>query len=444
MRRTATFRIFALLFAFVLLLSSLSIPTFADNESFPDVSRAESAFLFNINTDKLIYSKSMDKKIFTGSVTKMVGGLILCEYFANRMDDAVIITDNMLANAQGAKIKLSAGDTVTFKDLLYGVVCGGGNDACYTLAFALSGSVEAFVTLMNNTVISWGATSTVFTNPSGYDDPNMYTTAEDVLIISQRAAKNKLYMDASSSLSYTIKPQNSSKELKLFNRNSLISSFYASGYQNKYAYGLIAGFTDLGQYTAITYLEKDGTEFLCGIMGAQDTYDPKEILSYKYINAISEYAFKNYKYQKIFVEDKYICTLNVNLALPEGDSEFATVDCYSSSDIYALVSPDFNIDKDVSYKYYLHHKELYAPVRQGIVVGGIDVIYDGKIIGSTQLLAGESVEENSILFSLNNMKAFFLGRFFILSVILFVFLTALYLLIDALNINLKNKIKRKK
>ena len=444
MRKNAAFRVFVLLFILSLIITALPLPAFAEDEAFPDVSGAESVFLFNLNTNKLIFYKDIENRIFTGSITKMVCGMIFCEYFAERADESVEITGEMLSSAQGAKIKLVAGDVITLKDLLYGVICGGGNDACYSLAIALSGSVEAFVTLMNNTVRSWGASNTFFTNPSGYDDANMYTTAEDVLIIAQRAAKNELYMEASSALSYVIKPQNSGKEIKLFNRNSLISSFYASGYQNKHAYGLIAGFTDLGQYTAITYLEKDGTEFLCGVMGAKTTDDPHQILSYQYVNAISEYAFANYKYQKIFDKDKYICTLDVSLALPEVNSEAANVDCYSAGEIYALVTPGFNMDNDITFGYYLHHKELYAPVKPDTVVGGVDVYYNGEIIGSTKLITGESVEENSILYSLNAMKAFFMDRFFVISIAFFALFISIYFFLQFFSVSFTNKSKRKR
>lgn len=444
MRKKALLRIFALLFVLSISVTAFTVPANAQNDNFPDVSEADAVFLFNINTDKLVYSKNIDKKIFTGSVTKMTCGVIFCEYFSDRIDETVEITESMISRAQGAKIKLSAGDVVSYKDLLYGVICGGGNDACYALAIALSGSVEAFVKLMNDTVASWGADNTYFTNPSGYDDENMYTTAEDVLLISQRAASNELYMEASSSLSYIIKPQNSEKEIKLFNRNSLISSFYASGYQNKHAYGLIAGFTDLGQHSVVTYLEKNGTAFLCAVMGAKEQAYSKDILSYKYANEISEYAFENYKYQKVFDEDQYICTLDVGLALPEVNSDKATVDCYSKDEIYALVSPTFDITQDITYKYYLHENELNAPIGEGAVLGGVDIFYNDEIIGSTKLLAKESVEENSILFSLDKMKAFFLDRFFISSMISFVLLLIAYFVTEALNIKLIKTSKRKK
>jgi len=430
MRKKIFLRLTALLISFLALISFFSVFTYAAEDSFPDTSEADAVFLYNINTNKLIYSQGFENKIFTGSVTKMMCGMVFCEQFSSKLGDSVKITSDMLKNVSGAKIRLTEGDTVSFKDLLYGAICGGGNDACYALAIACCGSVDKYVSLMNETVASWSADNTVFTNPSGYDDVNMQTTAEDVLIISKRAYQNELYMEVSSSLSYTIKPLESDKEIKIFNRNSLISSYYASGYQNKYAYGLIAGFTDLGQYTAITYLEKDGTEFLCGVMGAKDVPESKDILSYKYVNDIAEYAFSHYKYKKIFEGGKYICTLDVGLALPKDNADSATVSCYSEDDVYALINPSASTENDIVYGYYLHDKKLSAPIAEDSVLGGVDIFYKGELVGSTKLVTGESVEENRILYTLNSMKRFFMGRFFILSAIFFVALTAVYIFID--------------
>lgn len=442
MKKNFFLRSIAFLFFLLWILNIFSVTSFAEDERFPDTSDATAVLLYNINSDKIIFSKNSDQKIFPGSVAKMMCGMVFCETFHDRLEDSVTITNDMIKNAEGAKIKLSAGDIVTYKDLLYGVICGGGNDACYALAVACAGSVREYVQIMNDTASEWGLEDTFFTNPSGYDDANMFTTASDVLALAQRSYQNALYLEASSSLSYTIKPQNADKEIKIFNRNSLISSYYASGYQNKHAYGLIAGFTDLGQYTAITYLKKGETEFICAVLGAKESADSKEILSYKYVNEISEYAFENYQFKKVFDANKYICTLDVDFALPQANEDRATVDCYSKSDVYALINLAASVEDDIVFGYYLHSDHIEAPVQKGCVVGGVDIFYKGELIGSTKLIAGEDIAENSILFTLNSMKKFFLGRLFIISIVFFVILFTAYLFLKT-NKRTKSPYKRK-
>ena len=84
MRNSTLFRVFILLFSFTLTITACSLPAHADDNYFPDVSAADAVFLFNLNTNKIIFSKNIDKQIFTGSLTKMVSGIIFCEYFAAR------------------------------------------------------------------------------------------------------------------------------------------------------------------------------------------------------------------------------------------------------------------------------------------------------------------------------------------------------------------------
>ena len=192
MKKLIFLKAIVLLISLSFIIGALSLPASAERDPFPDVSKADAVFLYNVNTDKLIWSKNLDKSIFTGSITKMMCGITFCELFSDRLDQSITITEEMISGAEGAKIKLASGDTLTYKDLLYGVICGGGNDACYALAYACSGSVEAYVKLMNDLALSFGLSDTLFTNPSGYDDEKMYTTAYDTLSLARRAINNEL------------------------------------------------------------------------------------------------------------------------------------------------------------------------------------------------------------------------------------------------------------
>ena len=130
--------------------------------------------------------------MFPGSSVKMMTGLIACEMLGTRLDEVVEITDELIKGAQGWNIKLKAGMRVTVKDLLYGVLCGCGNDATTAIATLCSGGVNSFVEYMNIKAESLGMKNTHFTNPTGIDDSLMYSTLSDIMIIAKEVCKNQL------------------------------------------------------------------------------------------------------------------------------------------------------------------------------------------------------------------------------------------------------------
>ena len=431
--------IISLILLVSLLLTGLfSFNVTAQELTLPDTSKAENIFLYNTNTDKIVYSKNINKKIFPGSTVKIMTGLIICESFYNRLDEQVAITQEMIDNSSGWNIKLKEGMTVSVKDLLYGILCGGGNDAAIALAIHCSGSVDRFVSDMNAKATALKMKNTYYTNPTGLDDDLMYSTASDILILAKEAYKNDLYLDISSSMSYVYTPQGSSEEIKFFNRNALISNFYSLGYRNLNAYGIIAGNTTSGGYCAITYSEKNGTGYLCAAMNA--SADDNNIYSYSIVNSLLDFAFDNYSYLQIAKKNEFICTLDTRFALPDNNSN-TKVKCVIMDDVYTLTNKNINVDTDLKYRYYLHTEVLDAPIEKGAIVGGVDILYDGEVIGNAFLITDEEIDPSKILLRLNNFKIFFTGRFFILSLSITIISLLIY---SRINMIILRKGKRKK
>ena len=440
MRRALTRLVVLFLMVSLLITGIFSLHASAESTerpSIPDTSMAEYVFLYNVNTDKMVYSKNANKKIFPGSAVKLMTGLIVCEKFADNLDEKITITQEMIDLSTGWNIKLEAGMAVTVEDLLYGVLCGGGNDAAIALAIHCSGSVDSFVGEMNSRAQSLNLKNTHFTNPTGLDDTEMFSTVADILILAKESYKNTLYLNISSAMSYVYTPEGTNTEIKFFNRNSLISNFYALGYRNLNAYGLVSGNTSLGGYCTITYAEKNGTGYLCGVMNAQAHGD--NIYAYSIINSLLDYAFDNYSYVQIAQKDKFVCTVNTKFALPDNKKD-AKIRCVIMDDVYTLTHKDINIDTDLKYRYYLHTEFLNAPVEEGIIVGGVDILYDGEVIGNAFLITEGTVEASGLLLILNNLKEFFTGRFFILSLSFSIVALLIY---GRVNMTILRKGKRK-
>ncbi len=408
----------------VVLLSAFSVFVGADAEiQFPDAAHANAVCLYNLNTNKSIYSKNTNEKIFPAGAVKMTTGLIACQMLSERLDEYITIDEEMLRGAEGASIKLKVGMTVQIRDLIYGVLCGGGNDAALALANICAKSTAEFVALMNNKAKEWGLASTHFTNPTGIDDTSMYSTLSDIMIVSKLAAENELYIEASSAASYEFLPLDSKSSFKFFNRNALISTFYSADYKYPYASGLIVGNTDLGGNCVISLAEKNGTSYICAVMGADK--DENHSYSYKIATEMFSFAFDNFSYKKIAQAGELFCYVSVNMVVPQNGKP-AQVRCVLRDDVYALTKKGIDIDRDLTYRYYFHENPVQAPITIGEIVGGVDVILNGNVIGTGVMITENSLTATPILILLENMRSFFTSRFFISATATFVLLMLLY------------------
>ncbi len=418
-------RLLCLCLCLVCLFGVLELTVSAE-KTFPDTTEARAVCLYNLNTANYIYSKAMNEKIFPAGAVKMCAGLIACEMLSARLDDKITVSSDMLIGASGANIKLKAGMTVKAVDLLYGVICGGGNDASLVLACVCSQNPERFTELMNDKAREWGLAYTHFTNPSGTDDKNMYSTLSDIMIIAQRAAQNELYMKISSAQSYEFTPEGAGTTVKFFNRNALISTFYSADYKFTKASGMIVGNTDLGGQCVISLAKSGNTEYICAVMGAAQ--DEDNIYSYKIATELFSFAFDNFSYSKIAEAGALTCSLPLSM-VPSDNNEPTTVLCTLKNDVYALIERGLDTDSRLTYRYYFHAEPLAAPVSAGSVVGGVDIMLDGEIIGTGVMVAAGDVAESNMHVLMNNMKSFFVGRLFITFALIFTLLSLFYFLV---------------
>jgi len=304
---------------------------------------------------------------------------------------------------------------VIVENLLYGVLCGGGNDASLVLATLCSGSITTFVEQMNATAEAWGLKNTYFTNPTGLDDKNMYSTLGDIMTIAKRAYQNEKYIEFSSATSYIYTPIDSEEQIKIFNRNCLISTYYAYGYKNPNAVGLIAGNTDLSGYSAITYAERGSSGYICAVMNAVEK--DGVIYSFELVNKLLSYAFGSFSYIKIAEKGQYVCDTEVLFTMPRSENQDVTLNCVIKDDVYALTAADIDPKYDLKYRYYFHYDDLRAPITEGMIIGGVDIIYNGEIIGNAPIVAQSDVEASKLLISLHDLRSFFSSTFFLFSLL---------------------------
>ncbi len=151
---------------------------------------AGAAVLMDSVTGKVLYEKNAYTQMGMASTTKIMTAILAIE--KGNLQDVVTVSSNA-AGLEGTSMYLALGEKVKLEDLLYGLMLPSGNDAAVAIAEHISGSVEAFAEQMNEKAKEIGANQTHFTNPHGLYDPQHYTTAYDLALISRYAMQNPVF-----------------------------------------------------------------------------------------------------------------------------------------------------------------------------------------------------------------------------------------------------------
>ena len=146
---------------------------------------SSNAILYNLNDGEVLMEKQADEKVKIASLTKIMTALVAIENIDN-LNKVVKIPEEGLvglveANASVAGFKVN--DEVTYLDLLYGVLLPSGADAVQTLAYYIAGGNDEFVKLMNDKAKELGLNDTHFSNPTGLNSDNHYSSVRDMGLI---------------------------------------------------------------------------------------------------------------------------------------------------------------------------------------------------------------------------------------------------------------------
>ncbi len=143
---------------------------------------AQGAGVFNLDRAQVEYSQNLFEKLYPASTTKILTAYIILKY--GNPDDMVTVSENAVNQASDSSVcGLKAGDVISVRDLLYGLMLASGNDAAIALAEYYSGSIEAFAEVMNQEALKLGASGSHFVNPNGLPDENHYTTVYDMYLM---------------------------------------------------------------------------------------------------------------------------------------------------------------------------------------------------------------------------------------------------------------------
>lgn len=331
----------------------------------PSVS-AESAILMCVENGKVLYSKNSDSRMSMASTTKIMTSLIAIE--AAIPNKEIIVTQNMVG-VEGTSMGLMAGDSVSMKELIYGMLLQSGNDAAHTVACVIAGDEEKFARLMNERASEIGMKNTSFATASGLDRENHYSTAYDMALLACECIKNPEFSAICSQKSAKLTYGNPPYKRTLTNHNRLLWLYEG-------CIGLKTGFTKKSGRCLVSAAKRDGLTLVAVTLNAPDDWNDHTVML--------DYGFSQLTG---FVLN---CDLtSVKVPVCGGKRSFVNLK-QSYEPVYPADGNGYSCE-------ILLRPFEYAPINQGDILGKAVYYSQGRVIAQVPLEAADDVARETVV-----------------------------------------------
>ena len=333
---------------------------------------APAACLIEQQTGTVIYEKDAHSRRHIASVTKVMTLLLIMEAIEAgtlSWEDSITASRNA-ASMGGSQIWLEEGEQMTVREMVKCITVVSANDCSVAMAEHLSGTEQAFAQRMNERAAELGMADTHFTNCTGlFDEDEHYSCAYDVAVMARELISHEAIREFSTIWMDTARDG----EFGLSNTNKLI--YYYDG-----ATGLKTGFTNGAKYCLAATAEREGTEYVAAVLGA-DTSDGR----FESAKTLLSYGFANFT----------VCDLSASVPLPRIPVELGkqgyVMPSYGEAAVTLLekqTAQGLRFVPELS-------ETLEAPVTAGQQIGSVKVYSGETLLRELPVLASETVERMS-------------------------------------------------
>ena len=342
--------------------------------------KARTAILQDFLSGEILYEKEPDRSIYPASMTKIMTSIIafdLIKLGDLSLDDKFIVSEKAwrLSTSGFSSMFIMVGDEVSVENLLHGIITASGNDACIALAEGIAGTEEEFAILMTAKAKEIGMENTNFSNSSGINHPDNYSTVRDILTMSNFLIKEhpefyKWFANKEFTWDRT-----GGDPITQGNRNPLL-------YKNMGADGIKTGYLAVEKFSLASSLERKGRR-LIAVGSGFETKNSRSRESSKLLT----YGLTNFDLVEINNSNKPIDKIDVWLGKQK------QLDVYVNEDIYKTIKKAKKKLLKVALKY---EGPVEAPIKKDDIIGKFRVVYDDELVGEYNLLAATNIEKVNI------------------------------------------------
>ena len=363
------FRFGAALLAGLLALA-MSLPALAQDFD----SKAKFAVLMDYETGSILYDKNAEQRLEPASMAKLMTLAVVFSYLQQnklKLDDEFFISEHAWkdggAKSGGSTMFAVLNSKVSVENLIKGVIVQSGNDGAIALAEGIAGTEETFAKIENQLAKQIGLTNSHFTNATGLPDPDQYSTAHDLALLSRYIIKTFPEFYPIFSM-----PEFTWNKIKQPNRNSLLEVGIGVD-------GLKTGHTEESGYGEIVSAPNDGRRLIAVLHGLTSMKERAEEA-----RKLLTFGMRGFELLPVYPDGKIVAYANVY----GGDKPNVGLIGKGNIDLFLPKGTENCPTATVTYR-----GPLRPPVQEGQQIGKLNISCGGKVVQTTPLYAAETVNE---------------------------------------------------
>lgn len=349
---------------------------------------AKAYVLMDAASGNVLVESNGDQRLPPASLTKlMTAYMATLEIRRGQIGESDLVTVSENAwRTGGSRMFIQVGTQVSVSDLLHGIIIQSGNDASVAIAEHIAGSEDAFADMMNVTAEKLGMSGSHFMNATGLPNPEHYSTAHDMA----RLARAIIYEDPAHYAIYSQK-EFFWNNIKQPNRNLLL-------WRDKTVDGLKTGHTDEAGYCLVSSAVRDGMRLISVVFGTNS-----EQARAAETQKLLTYGFRFFETQTFYQKGAELAQA------PVWKGAVRQVKAGLAQDL-TMTLPKGQLKKLAASMSMT--PQLVAPIKQGDVIGKVEVKLGDTVVHSADLIALETVDEGGFFRRVwDSIRLFFFGLF---------------------------------
>jgi D-alanyl-D-alanine carboxypeptidase (penicillin-binding protein 5/6) len=357
------------------LLPALSVAAPPREANRPPQPQSRSWGLIDARSGDILASHALNEPLPIASTTKLMTAYVAMK----EMPLGRIVRAQPYEAEYGESLMgLRAGQRISVRDLLYGLILLSGNDAAHTLAVAAAGSEERFVGQMNRYAAALGLSHSHYANPVGLDEEGNYSSAGDLMTLTRHLLQEPAFAKVADSRSAVLRSVHPRRRIESINE-LLEMAPWVTGVKTGHTFGAL--------YVLVGSGQRHGVSLISTVVGAwtdEERFDGNL--------ALLEWGFSQYR-------RRLPIRTGQDLADPEIRYSGGRLPLRAERNLAVGVRRGQRLEVRVDAP-----RQVEGPLRRGRKLGRASVYVAGRRVGSVPLRAGRSVAEAS---AFDRVRGFF-------------------------------------